>query len=400
MVAKKYTEYMYGLIKKVDEKIGPREPCSPQEKALNQMMAEEWKPMCNQVDVEPFTCAPTAFLGFLPYAVICYIIAAVFYWVFPPAAAFFGLVGFSMLFFEFMRYKEFIDFLWPKKDSQNVAGVIKPKGPVKRRVIVCGHPDSAYEFNIWYFLKNLAVPVMIIGVVGVLILTGGSIAKTVAYFSGTAGAPVYKWIGIAAIAFYPFVGQFMLFHSYNPTRGSHDNMSALAVASGVGKYLADAKKDGSFFPENTEVVLLSAGCEEAGLRGSRRYVKKHLRELKELPTHAIALDGIGDDKHMTVVSLELCTAARHDPKIVKMAIESAGEHGFHIEKHLVPFGATDASSFSNAGISSTCILCQDITRLAPNYHTRLDTPENVSPIALEMTLQVIIDMIQKIDKTA
>jgi hypothetical protein len=59
--------------------------------------------------------------------------------------------------------------------------------------------------------------------------------------------------------------------------------------------------------------------------------------------------------------------------------------------------ARDAAAFARAGISSVSLLCQDISRLAPNYHTRLDTPEKIRPDSLAVMLQLVLDMIEEID---
>ncbi len=400
MTADKFSKYMYDLIDRVVSTIGPREPCSEAELKAADMMAEEFKPMCDAVKVEPFTCSPTAFLGFLPISVILYIIAAGLYWVFAPAALFFALVGFVMLFFEFMRYKEFVDFLFPKKTSKNVLGVIKPRGEVKRRLIVCGHMDSAYEFNLFLLLKNGAVVLMIIGVLATLILLGASIAKTIAYFNGTADARIYVIFGAISIGLYPILGLFLQFHSYHPVPGAMDDMAGVAVAAGLGKYLSDAKQNGGFVPQHTEVVLYAAGCEEAGLRGAKRYVAAHKQELLQTPTTALIYDGVYDEKFLTVITREICTGAKHDKKLVNAVIDIAKKRNMPIRKRLVPFGASDSSVFSLAGISSTCILCQDVDTLVPNYHTRFDTVEKIRPEALAVSLQVAVDMLEKIDAEA
>ena len=41
-------------------------------------------------------------------------------------------------------------------------------------------------------------------------------------------------------------------------------------------------KNPSCIPPGTEIRFVSFGSEEAGLRGSRRYVERHLDELKRL----------------------------------------------------------------------------------------------------------------------
>ena len=59
----------------------------------------------------------------------------------------------SILFlvFEFLLYKPLLDPLFPKRKSCNVICTRKPKGEVKRRIVFCGHMDSAYE---WTYLRK------------------------------------------------------------------------------------------------------------------------------------------------------------------------------------------------------------------------------------------------------
>ena len=59
-----------------------------------------------------------------------------------------------------MVYWEFVDPLFPREQGENIVGVIRPRGDVKRRVLVSAHTDSAYEFTLWYFLKNASVPII------------------------------------------------------------------------------------------------------------------------------------------------------------------------------------------------------------------------------------------------
>jgi len=398
MIAAKYKEYMIWLIKRVMTEVGPRVPCSPEEKKAGEMMAREWKSICDRVDVEKFTCSPHAFLGFLPFAVLMYLGALPLYWYYPPAAFVLTAFGFSLLFFQFVRYKEFIDFLFPKREGENVLGIIKPRGEVKRRVIIGGHLDSAYEFNLWYIFKNAAIPLMIVGIVAVLLLFGASIAKTVAYFIGGANAPAFGIIGIICIALAPFVGLFFVFHTYKPVPGAMDDMAGVAVTAALGKYLSDSKKSGGFFPKNTEVVLYAVSAEEAGLRGAKRYVKRHLDEMKSTPTYVIMLDGICDERYLTVISKEINMGAKHSPELVQMALDAAAARKLPMRKKIVPLGASDAGAFSKAGIPATCILCQNVDKLVPNYHTRLDTLENIRPDSLTYALQIVIDMVERIDK--
>lgn len=401
MIADKYKDYMYTFIDQVLKTIGARESCSEEEKALGRYFGDEMRPVCDEVKTETFVCSPTAFLGFLPFSVMFYIGALALYWVFPPLSFLLAATGFFMLLFEFVRYREFLDFLFPKRDGENVMGIIRPKGAVKQRVVVSAHMDSAYEFNLWLLLKNLAIPVMVIAVVAVILLFGVSCAKAIMYFTGGADAKIFDILGIICVALYPLVGLFLIFHSYVPVLGAMDDLAGVAVVAALGKYLGDTKNGGDFFPENTEVVLFACAAEEAGLRGAKRYVEKHRDEHRETPTYGIFLDGIYDEKFLTVVNWEICTGARHDPYLIKLAEDCAGKRGWPIMRKPIPLGGSDAAAFSREGrVPSVCLLCQDTAKLVPNYHTRFDTIDKIRPESLAISLQLVIDMLQKIDEKA
>ena len=398
IAADRYTDYMYNLVKKVIDEIGPRLSCGEAERKLGRLLVKEWIPICDMVAVESFACSPQGFLGFLPLTVLFYFAAVILYWFYPPASLVVAAISFSMVFFEFMRYREFIDFLFPRKRGQNVVGIIRPRGEAERRVIVSGHLDSAYEFLLWHYLGTAAVVLIAIAIAAIVFILGGSLAKTVAYFTGSANATVYTGMGIAAIGLAPVVGLFLLFHTGKPVPGAMDDMAGVAVTAGLARYLDEAKQSEGFFPQRTEVVLIGMSSEEAGLRGAKRYVKKHLNELKETPTYALFLDGIYDEKFLSVTNRELCTGAKHDPQLVRMAQEVAASHGWPIRSRWIPLGATDASAFSVKGIPAICLHCQDTSRLVPNYHTRNDTCEHIRPESLAVSLQMVIDIIERLDK--
>ncbi len=389
---------MFGLLKRVIDEIGPRPSCSDEEKRLGRLLVEEWKPLCDRVDMETFTCSPTAFLGFIRVSVLLLFAAVILYWFYPLASFIMAAVSFSMVFFEYMRYREFVDFLFPRKQGENIIGAIQPKGEATRRVLVSAHMDSAYEFNLIYYLRNFAIPIIAIAIVGIVLAFCVSLAKTIAYFGGFADATAFAALGYTMIAFTPIIGLFLFFHTYKPVPGAMDDMAGVAVVAGLGKYLDEARRAGDWFPERTEVVLLATSSEEAGLRGAKRYASKHLQEMKTTPTYGLFLDGIYDEKYLTVTNRELCTGAKHDPELVKMAQDTAASHNWPIAVRMIPIGGTDAAAFSVKGIPAVCLLCQDTSKAVPNYHTRDDTYEHIRPESLAVSLQLVIDMIQRIDK--
>ncbi len=395
MDAKIHQDYMYQLIATVLADIGPRESCSENERRLGRYLAELWTGFGYAVRTERFTCHPKAFLGFIPFSALLYLAATVFYWVYPPLCVVLAGISATAIILELLRYREFVDRLFPPAEGENVIAIISPRADVRRRVIVSAHQDSAYEFNLWFLLKNAALPIMVIAFAAVFVPLFGGLAKALAGSAGAARA--FNVIGFVGIALYPFVGLNLFFHTYSVVPGAMDDLAGIGVVAGVAKALADARNNGAPALQHTEVRLLAASSEEAGLRGAKRYVRAHQAELAALPSYGIFVDGVCDERCLTVVSREVFTGARHDPRLVQLAKDVARNHGWSLREHAIPLGATDATAFSLAGVPSVCLLCQDTRRLPRNYHTRLDTIEHVRHESLTVMLQLVLDMLHSID---
>lgn len=397
MIAERYTDYMYNLIDRVMKEIGPRESCGEAEKELGRLFAGEIEPACDKVEAEAFTCSPTAFLGFFPYLVLLYIVGAVLYFFLPAVSAVLALIGGAVLFFEVVRYKELIDPFYPKREGENIAGFVSPRGEVKKRVYVSGHFDSAYEFKIWYWFKGFSTVLMGLGFLSVLLLFVFGLTRSIVEPVGTPGSTAFWVLGIILAALSPLIAVFAVFHTKDVVPGAMDDMAGVAVVAGLGKYLEEARGRGEFFPESTEVVLLGLSSEEAGLRGAMRYASRHSEEATALPAYAIFLDGIYDEQFFTVFKKEVWPGGKMDPYLVDLAMKAAGDNGFKIKAAPLPLGATDATAFARAGIPSVSMCLWDATRLVPHYHTRYDTIDQIRPESLTVALQTVIDMLQGID---
>jgi hypothetical protein len=395
MIAERYTDYMYDLIERVMKEIGPRESCSDAEKECGRLFASEIAPACEKVETEKFTCRPRAFMGFFPYLVLLYLAGLVLYFFLPAASVVLAGIGILVLFLEVVRYKELIDPLFGKREGENIAGFIRPSGQVARRVYVSGHFDAAYEFNIWLWFKSLSPAVMVTALVSVVLLLGFGLARAIVQPTGTPEGTVWWVFGIILLALSPFVLMFFFFHTGKVVPGAMDDMAAVAVVAGLGKYLAEAESKGEFYPQSTEVVLLGLSSEEAGLRGAKRYVAAHLDD--PVPSSGIFLDGIYDEQFFSVFTRELWPGSKLDEGLVSLVEEAADANGFEVKRAMLPLGATDASAFALAGVPSVAVSLWDTTRLVPHYHTRYDTIEKIRPQSLAVALQTVIDVIRLID---
>lgn len=102
-----------------------------------------------------------------------------------------------------------------------------------------------------------------------------------------------------------------------------DNLSASALAVAKCRFLV---KNASLIPEDTKIRFISFGSEEAGLRGSRRYVKRHLDELKQLDAQVLNFEMVAHPE-IQILTGDLNGTVKHAHEMVKSvvrAVECAG----------------------------------------------------------------------------
>jgi hypothetical protein len=409
--------YMHKFIVDICDKIGPRESGTKEEELAGNKIEEELKKFCDETHQEEYTSSPTAFLGFIRYGAILITLGIFLYWisllidegwlqiggnlalVSSAIASIISVFAVSYFILEVMRYRELVDFMFPKKRSKNVIGTINPTDKVKHTIIVAGHHDSAYEFNIFYYLKNFGAVAIFIGYVGSVVFCIISVLKTLSYFLSLPSILrlVFIGFGIFFIFLAPISVIYVFFHSYKPVLGAFDNLSGVAVVLGIGKYLSENRNNPKIFPKHTRIHLISFAGEEAGLRGSKRYVKAHYKELKEKGTILINLDGIAAKDNIIIMNKETLIGAKHNPEICSALLKIAQEQGINAQLGALPFGATDAAAFSRKKLPATTISSQDFSHLPKFYHTRLDTPDVVEKEALGQVLQICLQYIKYID---
>lgn len=395
-------EYAVKGITKVCRRIGPRKPGSPEEYRAQQWFQKDMKNYCEETRIEEFTLHRQGFMGFIPFTVACGIASVFVNWFASPIAALILCIcAFVPLVFEFLMYKEFDDFLFPKQTSHNMIAVRKPKGEVKQRIVMVGHSDSQFEWTLNYLIGGLQAKlfVEIPAVVGLIVQT---VFALVCIIAGKGGAAVNiqsaRWFFIlffvVSCVFIPFEFAFLFFQSWTKSvPGASDNLSGCYVGMAAVKALDEAKV--RF--ENTEVVVICSGSEEAGLRGSKAYAKAHEKELKEIPTCVVALDTFRDLETMAVYHRDLSGTLQHHDGTKVLVHDACANCGFDVKYESIYIGGSDAASFTQRGIPATGFAAMDP---APPryYHTRLDTPENLRPEAIKAGIEIMIEACCMFDK--
>ena len=380
-----YTNYTVRAIKKICKEIGPRIAGSDAEYKAHKYIAEEMKTCCDEVSVEEFKLAPEAFMSWVRIDGALVIIGVIFSLLGLPAVAIaLTALALVLLFCEFLMYWEFYDFLFPKKISHNTAGVRKASGEAKQRIIFSGHVDSSHE---WTYTrlggKILLFAVGGYGVVSMFYLLISSIL-IVAKAASPEVLEILKWAQIACI---PGGILVMFFVNFKITvEGANDNLTGTMSSVAIMKFL----EDNNIRFENTEVVALAAGSEESGLRGSKNYIKRHLDELKAIPTAFIGLETFRDYESMAIYARDMTGTVKMDPQVCAL-VKKAGElAGVDLPYSSVYVGASDGAAVQKLGIPAVTLASMD-PGPPRYYHTRGDTADNMNMKTIEKCLDIALN---------
>lgn len=397
-------QYAFDIVETICREAGPGIPGSIQERERASIIMRELQSHlgAENVVLEEFELAPDAFLS--PYPGIMMLIATLLNismgqptgippWVTSLLALTLTILSISLFLFEFILSFEIIDPFLKKKQSENVVATLRKPGTktVKKLLILSGHHDSAPEnpwlrifgygfffFTATYFVGLLTLLVMsIIQVAGVITGNAGIIrVGTVVWFIF-----VYPIMPAIIFAMIPSWGK----KNGGTVPGAADNLSASALVVAMCRFLVENPHT---IPEDTEIRFVSFGSEEAGLRGSRRYVARHLDELHRLDARLLNFETVAHPE-INILTSDVNGAVKNSPGMVNSVIAAAQRVGVPYKVKPASLGVgTDAAPFSRAGLHATTLLPFKVPQqMVAFYHQRRDTPEVLS---IEPLLNVLM----------
>ena len=393
----KSVSYICDEIKNVIVNFGDRDPGSEGENKALDYMAGQLGEMCDKVDRDTFKVAPHAFFGWTYFVAVFMTLAVPVYFLSPVMV--FVCIALSLvpMLFQFVLYAPFLDPLFDKRDSGNVMGTYSPSGEVKRRIIINGHSDAVYEWH-WHYVGGykMFLSSIILVILGVVYMF--AIAVTACVMDGPFGMVEESriWIGVAGIAFVPFFLAFWLFaDTRKVVPGANDNLTAFYMAIAAVKAL----KDNDIRLENTEVVALITGSEEAGLRGATAFAKQHPDYAREenVETVFITYETLRELEYLGIYNRDLNGTVKNDQAACDIYKKCAARHGMDLKFGSVFAGATDAAAFSKAGWRATSVAAMN-PEVEKYYHTRLDNYDNLSPECLSKVFDITLEFIEEFDK--
>jgi aminopeptidase YwaD len=380
--------FMVGFIKDICETIGPRRPCSVEERQCAQFLVKHLEKYCDEAWSEDFFCRPGAYRVMFHWPILFYIFALPFLFFYPLVSLLIATFVIIMLVGNEIYNVELIDLLFKKQKSTNVIAKIRPSKEIKNIIILSGHHDSNWEFpfgkrfgtkvSIFMVLPLIFNPLLALFSILKMTIPIPLITNIILFVIMVAPIPILIPFGIKVI-------------SKTSVMGANDNLSALAVCLSAAHYFSDSNNK----LMHSEVWIVSFGCEEIGIRGSKRFVTKHLEEIKK--AYSINLDLVGEKNcHMNIVTKEEMGAIKLSKEIGDILQNASRKANVPVTRGPV-MCFTDSMAFSMKKVKSAALV-----GLLPNqnmprfYHTLNDTPENIDPAVmgecLELCLQAMYDI--------
>ena len=171
--------------------------------------------------------------------------------------------------------------------------------------------------------------------------------------------------------------------------GANDDLSGCFVSCAAMKFLAD--NDIRF--ENTEVAVLCAGGEEAGLRGSKAFAKANKEMLNDgVETVFVSFDTIRELEFAKIYEKDMTGMVKNDRRVAELLQTAAKTVGIDVPIGTIELGSTDAAAMSQAGVPASAFTAMDPTP-ARYYHTRLDTADNLSAQAIDTGVKIALETV-------
>jgi len=370
-------------------RFGPRLPGTAAEAKTARFLAQALREYCDEVVIDEHRFSPRSFDWGATFHLMIYLVALVAYVIVPPMSLALVLLSISIFFLSRLKGYEILEQFFPQEKTQNVVGKIKSRGQPRQVLILSAHHDSAYYMP---FLekrsRKIFLPVFffILLAHGILFIAAGvrMVASPFPVFGSLSGY-LYGIAVVAGILF--FIFRLFLFKNV-AVLGANDNLASVGVLVAAARYCAANR------PGHIECWFVSFGAEEVGLRGSKRFTRKHWHELEKSMVINLEMVGAGT---LMVVAGERMAGARHSPVVVSLIVDAAKACGIEMSTFVGIFGETDASSFSRMGIQAATIAAFGEDGVPPNWHLLTDTPENIDEDHLQNALRVCLKCIHLLD---
>ncbi len=270
-------------------------------------------------------------------------------------------------------------------------------GNAKFTLFIGGHIDSSWHTPVLARHPERSRFKIISGVGGGAIMLLFSLLRILNNYA-IIDIPI-MWSNFVPIIFIPgwyWIARYLVWTKEKASPGSMDDLAGIAVSMWRIKYYNENPDQR---PKDCRIVLLAVGAEEAGLKGSFDFVKKHKQDLlaEENDPWVLIIDGVGDADFIEVVCGDDWLSTKYDKNFVNLAEKAMKDINVKYNMITNPVGGTDAAAFTRGGVKSLVLAAQDPTP-RNNYHTCFDKLDRIEPDATIGITKASIRLIDLIDE--
>lgn len=430
---KKYGDEAYEMVEYAAREIGPRLPGSNNEKKYHDYMSDKLKELGLNPVTESFVFAPHASIGGLPYAGWAGIIGCVLTVLATILASLSAYAGLAMHFVCTMymictwiwlvvsvfKYHTCFDWCFKHKVSHNTYAELLPDdGKYDYTIFLSGHTDTSWTLKLSVSQNKLGfvgvVLRLALGAIAVAAVTIVSVVMLILIMMLNYGTDTLSYDSLVNTAkAYYVIKQMVLYSSpiviicaflltmYNEkteaiaSPGAMDNATGVSIAYQVVKYY---KENPDKMPKNCRIINCNIGAEESGLRGSIAFTRKHKNDGMLDNAYHINIDSVADKDHFEVIHGDSWLCPHFDKDLERMFKESMREAGIKNPGDIAnPVGGCDSTPFQKSGVKSITFAAQNPV-MSHYYHTYNDVPERFSAETVGLGLDVVLRVIDKIDR--
>ena len=358
-------------------------------------MAASVEGAADEIRTQSFEIHPHAFLASVPLeAFLCLLACGFFHlgvfagrtWAYSVSLLFL-FAAMTALIAEYALYRQATDRLYPRRTGQNLYLVRKPKNAPKRRIILCGHADAAYEMPL---LKHLPTPLIYACIgSGVLYWILHFLFCNLALVDFLPGSVLRIFAAAEAVLSVLYAPLLFLVDWHTVVDGANDNLTGCFLSLSLLKEMADT----GFRYDDTEVCVLITDGEEAGLRGASAFAAAHVEELLQLNTMVIAVDTIHSMEELRIFSRGINYTESNSEEACNLLYFAGLKNGLDLPTAEFYPGACDSEAFSVAGVKAAAI-CGVAFTPQDYYHNVKDTYTNLNPDCIAAVRNILKDAVR------
>lgn len=394
------TEYCWEITRVLTEDCFPRLTGTDGNRKAAVTIEKQFDQYCDQVETQEFIHRPTGFLKFLPFSGIIHVIGLLLFLLgsYLVSVLLFTLNAFIFI-SQLLFYWGLFDLPFKKEVGKNIIGYIEPKEEVKQQIILSGHYDAPYVFQLIERFPKLYSKIFGIGLGSVILGFLGSMVVLLLDLNNDFNSTsiVFVLYTVLLIITSIPVLSFFFFTTTQVSPGAGDNAIALGLISSVGRELSKSKL------VNTRIIVLALDAEEAGLNGARAYVNKYKKDLHRLPTYNFNIDSIYHRKFLQIFTRDLNSIRKLSLKEAIKVQQISENLGFKIPLGKMPVGggSTDSAEFSRIGIDSIALVGIDLETIGQktSYHSSRDDMSALSKESVSFIIEMMIEYSQQKDNS-